>query len=144
MLEVSYNVKAVEVFSRIYDRLKHFNKRFIDEAGRLLISLIREEAPKKTGFLRESVRILDKGVKHVSVGPTAPYAIFVELGTKAHEILPRKAQALRFWIDGEIVFAKRVWHPGFPGKRYIQAAYEKAREQLPKLAEKILRELIGG
>ena len=113
MFEVVYDPAGVQALLTIEGRLEGFRQQFLDEASKLLIQLIREEAPKRSGKLRESVRVLDRGVDYVSVGPTAPYAIFVELGTRPHEILPRRAQALRFWVEGEIVFAKRVMHPGF-------------------------------
>ncbi len=38
--------------------------------------------------------------------------IYNDLGTKAHEILPKRRKFLKFTVGGGPVFARRVWHPG--------------------------------
>ena len=48
----------------------------------------------------------------VVVGNTAPHALYIEQGTRPHVILPRRARALRFEINGRVVYARRVNHPG--------------------------------
>lgn len=54
------------------------------------------------------------------------YASFVEEGTAAHEILPRRAGVLSFDVDGQQVFAKRVNHPGTPSMPFMGPALQKA------------------
>ncbi len=43
---------------------------------------------------------------------TAPHAAFVDKGTPPHLIVPRSARVLAFDVNGELVFARRVNHPG--------------------------------
>lgn len=81
--------------------------------------------PRRTGNLGRSIVVGNVGRDRAEVKATAGYAAFVELGTRAHEIKPRSAKALRFAPGGQarltgtprrgaqnIIFAKRVRHPG--------------------------------
>ena len=43
---------------------------------------------------------------------TAETSIFLNDGTRPHEIVPKNAKALRFETDGKVVFAARAQHPG--------------------------------
>ena len=66
-----------------------------------------------------------------------PHMLYQEMGTRPHPIRPRRFRVLRFLVNGESVFARRVQHPGTkpqhffsrglraaaPGVRRILAAY---------------------
>jgi hypothetical protein len=54
----------------------------------------------------------------------------LERGARAHEIAARNALALHFYWEGESVFFKRVWHPGYPGLHYMQSAVEEMRKDI--------------
>lgn len=43
---------------------------------------------------------------------TAPYAMYVEKGTRPHVIAARNVQFLRFMWHGVLTFRRRVMHPG--------------------------------
>ena len=59
------------------------------------------------------------------------YHIFLDEGTRPHEILPVRARYLRFVAkDGNLVFTKRVWHPGTKGFGFAGKAYHKAERVL--------------
>lgn len=45
-------------------------------------------------------------------GQKAPYALFVEDGTKPHAIQAKGGGSLRFVVGGHVVFRKSVQHPG--------------------------------
>src|SRR5512142_192851 len=51
---------------------------------------------RKTSNLEHSIRVLTVTQQSVTVAATAPYAAFVELGTKPHEITPNAKKALRW------------------------------------------------
>lgn len=58
----------------------------------------------------------------------------LEYGTREHEIVPVKAEALRFVIDGETIYTKHVDHPGtkpyaFASTTLVTASMEVARLQ---------------
>jgi hypothetical protein len=58
----------------------------------------------------------------VSIGKGTRHAIWIEDGTEAHEILPRRRKFLRFVQNGRVRFAKRVFHPGTKPTKFVQAA----------------------
>jgi len=76
----------------------------------------------RTGKLRTSMkgRSRSLGLFRVTanINADAPYARFVDEGTRAHIILPRNAPRLRFfWAKiGQWVSAKKVNHPGTTGR----------------------------
>lgn len=85
----------------------------------------------RTGRLRSSMRGSSKHLGlfrlRANIDATAPYALFVDEGTRAHVIVPRNAPRLVFfWARvGKWVAAKKVNHPGTTGrffsKRTIRA-----------------------
>lgn len=55
----------------------------------------------------------------------APYAKFVEEGTRPHLILPRRAKVLRFVQNGVVRFARGVFHPGTEPRPFMKDAAER-------------------
>jgi len=70
----------------------------------------------------------------VMFGNIHPAARFIEFGTIAHEILPVQRKALRFEKEGQIIFARRVFHPG---TRELWILSDAFREELEGLLGKI-------
>lgn len=106
-------------------------------AGTLLVSRMQAEAPVKTGALRQSIRYADG--KITAIG----YANFVAHGTRPHEIAPRSARVLAFQAGGQMVFARRVMHPGtrandFP-RRALEGATPGLRLLLRDQGEQLIR-----
>lgn len=56
---------------------------------------------------------------------TAKYAAAVHDGSGPHIIRARRKKALRFEMDGRVVFAKSVRHPGAPGRPFLRTAAEE-------------------
>lgn len=70
-----------------------------------------------------------------------PYGVFVRDGTRAHEILPRLKRVLRFEIDGSVVFAARVKHPGTKPNPYHLRVFRQLQPQVQEIIAKIGRSL---
>lgn len=71
----------------------------------------------RTKRLRQSIRRGGSGyagfMQFIAAGgKDAPYARFVESGTRAHTIRARRKPLLRFQVAGQWVSAKEVEHPG--------------------------------
>jgi hypothetical protein len=49
---------------------------------------------------------------------------FLEWGTKAHVISPKKGKMLRFAVAGNMVFARKVQHPGTRPRPFMRDARE--------------------
>lgn len=73
----------------------------------------------------------------VSAG--AGYAVFVELGTRAHVIKPKFRKALRFPTAGGFGFAKRVNHPGTRARFFLRNAVQKT---VPEMVNRIVPDAI--
>ena len=100
---------------------------------RRIVAQARQNAPVRTGNLARSIEadpIRFVGPFRIDTGVTAHanYAAAVHEGTRPHVIRPRVARALRFEMDGRVVFAKSVQHPGTRARPFLRnAADEVAR-----------------
>jgi len=110
------------------DQFKQWVDEFPEAVQRALeaaVPTIREmvkgltPAPGSTGELAESVEVT-VGPAALKIEWMAPYAQYVEFGAEPHTILPRTAKALKFMTkSGEIVYRKRVEHPGYSGWHFL-------------------------
>lgn len=60
----------------------------------------------------------------------APYAAPLFFGSRPHVIVPVRASALRFVVDGKVVFARRVNHPGNSARPFFDDAARWGGRQL--------------
>jgi hypothetical protein len=98
--------------------------------------------PRKTGNLGRSIGIGSVTSTLAETVATANYAAFVELGTRAHDIVPRTKKVLRFAVGGNrtlagrprsgasVVFAKRVRHPGTRAQPFMVPGAKRAIESV--------------
>lgn len=109
-----------------------------NEIAPVVKEAVRFNAPVRTGRLRDSVvmeRRARKGGIEITFLSDTPYAGYVERGTPAHMIYPRRARMLH-WVDpgGESVFRKEVHHPGTRANPFVDRAvmelYPWIRERL--------------
>jgi len=84
--------------------------------------------PVDTGFLRSyhfmNVKVMRTRVKG-TVGNRAKYAAAVHDGSGPHIIRARRKKALRFEVEGKVVFARSVRHPGTQGRPWLLEAAER-------------------
>lgn len=99
----------------------------------------------RTGYLRAGIvaRLLASSFRSVQweILSLAPYSRYVESGTRPHMILPRNGVALRFMMNGQEVFARKVNHPGTKAQPFMGPALLKAgrvmRRELELLPHKL-------
>jgi hypothetical protein len=58
----------------------------------------------------------------------ADTSVFLNEGTRPHELVPKNAKALRFETDGQVVFAARAQHPGTDADPFFDHGVERAEE----------------
>jgi len=90
--------------------------------------------PVDTGALRDDISV-DRGDTWAKLFNTLHYAPHVNFGTEAHTIEPDSAEALRFEVGGEEVFAAKVEHPGTDPTYYMTDAALEAFREMPKRIE---------
>ena len=113
----------------------------VKNAAEYAYALMSAKAPVRTGRLLGSVRKDVRGLE-ATIGPTVPYAIYVEYGTTPHEIRPVYASVLRFEVEGRIVFTHLVHHPGTRAQPFIRETAEATRDKIPELWSEIARDEI--
>jgi hypothetical protein len=74
---------------------------------------------------------------------TAETSVFLNDGTRPHEIVPRNAKALRFETDGKVVFAARAQHPGTAPDPFFDHGVERAEEVFAEELEAALDRILG-
>jgi hypothetical protein len=108
-------------------------------AGRLALKILSEvkiRTPVQSGIARNSVVIKEDKLGFI-IGTNLNYWNFIEEDTKPHEIVPKLAHALRFEINKEFRFAKKVHHPGTEGYHIFKNIVEDN-----DLLERFLKESI--
>lgn len=116
-----------------------------DELAAALADLVRNDKLSggvlntRSGALGESIAAsvtADADGVLASVGSEGDvkYAAIQEYGGKtgAHEILPLKAHALAFAVDGAQRFARRIEHPGslIPERSYLRSALDDMKDEI--------------
>lgn len=118
-------------------------KDLLRQMSLLSVAEAKALVPRKTGNLARTIRVgsvTDEKAELLAGGEHGVgYAKFVERGTKAHEIVPRNAKALRFAATpggrrlsgrprtgASVVFAKRVRHPGTKAQPFLLPGAERA------------------
>lgn len=96
----------------------------------------------KTGALRQSLynREIPTGREVGHDTQRAPHAVFVQLGTRPHEISPKDKKALRWASGGEFIFASLVQHPGYIGDAYLISAATAAVREFRRIIDDIFKE----
>jgi hypothetical protein len=102
----------------------------------------RHNKPGGTGALFQSLfnRQIPGGREVGHDGQRAPHAIFVQLGTKAHEIRPKDKKTLRWASGGKFFFARKVRHPGYRGDGYLIDAATLAVQKFSAIVSNTLKD----
>lgn len=128
-------------FEGFLGRVVGVEERLVEEVAESALGAARQLVPVRSGRLSRSLRIEPRGrlERHVVMGGArAPHAPYVEHGTRPHLIRPRRARALRFEVDGEIIYARLVHHPGTSPMEVMARAAEEALKELPGIARRTI------
>lgn len=104
-------------------------------ADRVVI-LAKPRIPYRTGKTRGSIRRANATLRKARV--TGFYPVnFIDAGTKAHDVAPKKAKVLRFNIGGQPKFAKKAHIPQKAARPFKKEVARKALEQTDMLGRLI-------
>lgn len=118
--ELRARMKAIRGFFKPYGKLWAEDVR--GESKRHLAQT------RDSGRTERSVRVRNASQRKATV--VAHYAAyFIDAGVKRHEIKPRTRKTLRFESGGNIVFTKRVNHPGYRARPFRQRIAEAALQR---------------
>ena len=93
---------SVEGLPQLRSRLKAIspNPAMMRALGISAVAEQKKLVPRRTGNLGRSIGIGSVTPTVVETIAGANYATFVELGTRPHEIVPKRAKVLRFAVGG--------------------------------------------
>lgn len=96
--------------------------QYLLKLGARVARLAKAQVGVDTGALKRSInyRVVSRyGGLTAIIGSDNRIAALHHEGTRPHIILPRRAQTLRFYSRGRIVYSKVVHHPGTKPNRYL-------------------------
>ena len=118
----------------------------LERTAATVVNYAQHNAPSKNGDLRRSISYRRTATGFL-VGVGAKYGIYVDQGTKAHTIYPRKAKVLAFQKDGKWVFAKKINHPGTKATHFFTDAVEDgqtyANAEMKRAVAKVIKYITG-
>ena len=98
----------------------------------------------RTGFLQNSIGWRLLGKYQAKVFANAKYASFIEYGTHAHKIKPKRRKALRWEEEGQYFFAKSVWHPGSKEYPFFYADFDNRKKAVAREFIETIEEFLDG
>lgn len=131
------------------DDLNRYWKKGRENVGEFAKERIQFHVPKKTRNLEKSVTIVKKGDDQVighdkdktktqdgkhSYGDIVYYGI-----RRGYWIYPKNASVLKFEVNGETIFAKKVYIPPRPGNKFIDRTVIDMRQN--KVSNILVQEL---
>lgn len=133
MIETRVTIQGLE---RLHEALMKAPELTINEISNaversafIIQSMAVKEAPVNKqaggGNLRQNIRAKMLTKTKAQIESRAPYSIFVEEGTRPHEIKTKNRLVLANKRTGEI-FGKHVHHPGTRPNPYMRRALEKS------------------
>lgn len=140
MIEVKVKTSGLKIEAL---NLKPAISRLISELSEYTEKTMQEEAPERTGALRKSIRKTVSGFE-AEIGPQAPYAVYLEYGTRPHAITPVRARVLRFEVGGEVVFTRLVHHPGSKPNPFLRRTTDKTMRKVPSTWMNVWEEAVSG
>lgn len=122
-----FNVKVDGKFLKtIFSKLRRVVFRTFELTAIDISGNIEENAPQDHGRLAGSFVLIKKNPRHFEIFTDVEYADVQDQGRPHYIIKPKEKKALRFVYKGDIVFAKKVKHPGLKGKHYVQKSIDRA------------------
>jgi len=130
--------------SKLADAMRHTaaqsqitTQQVLIGASNQILAEMESRVPVDSGRLRTSLRIKVEADR-VTIGPDdsiADYGGYVEFGTKPHVIRPKTpGGVLVFKMNGTLVYAKKVNHPGTKAQPFVRPAFEAWVDSLGTMA----------
>ena len=95
--------------TKLSNNKQMFEKEFLDTVGQMVLTMIRQVAPKDTGDYAKSWKIVKQTSKYIEIDTDQPDLWYwLEYGTQPHTIRPKNADALALPFG----FFKYVDHKG--------------------------------
>jgi hypothetical protein len=107
------------------------------------LNVIKERTPRKTGDTAKSWTIHyhksgDSNTWEIRPDGKEDIITFLEFGTKPHVIEPKDEDGvLVFEIEGETIFAKKVFHPGTKPLGFVRLTQEDLDKSVTEIIDRL-------
>jgi hypothetical protein len=99
-----------------------------------VVAIARPQVPVRTGRTRQSIRRGRLSQKKATV--VGSYVTnFIDAGTKAHDISPKRGKRLKFEAGSRTVFAKKVHKRSTAARPFKKEAAQRALEKVDILSD---------
>lgn len=120
---------------KLQSGLSRLPREILEQGSATIENDLKRNVPVRTGKLRDSI-VREVYDTSASIRTSSGYGRFVNDGTRPHDIFPKFGRFLRFEINGRVIYAKRVHHPGFAGRHFVELTLS---DSMPKIMELIKR-----
>ena len=114
------------------DRIPAILDRGVEQTAREAFRDSQQYVPVDEGDLKQSGKVRRLSTGRWEIRYTEDYAVAVERGHGGYTVTPDTAEALRFEIDGTVVYAQKAEIPPRDGVWYLKRAVEEHRTDHPR------------
>lgn len=124
-----------QTYKTAIDLQRYIVKEHLTAAGGYSATQLHRKTGRLARSIQQQVTSLNSGViGRVYSAGNIPYARIHEYGgrTSAHVIEAKNAKSLAFMMNGEMMFRRRVNHPGssIPERSYMRASLKENKEKI--------------
>lgn len=102
-------------------------QRFLERKAAQVAVLARANSVSN-GSISQGIVVGPVEGNKIKVISTNIHTLLVHNGSRPHPIFPRRRGGfLRFVVDGRVVYARKVNHPGYKGNPFLTDALKQAR-----------------
>jgi len=142
-MKIKLDTKDYEIKFRVLrSAVRNFAPRLILKGTETVAEIMRGIVPVDTGALRDSIQT-DIQPLRGEVSTNTGYGLFVDQDTAEHEIRAKAGKSLRFVIDGQVFFRKKVVIPARRGAKFVQQTIGVFRQRWIRMLADTWNELIG-
>ena len=105
-------------------------------ATRTVRDVASERITSRTGTYMRGIKATLVRPQTVRVEARAAHSLYLERGTRPHVIVPVRAMFLRFTVGTQVVFARRVNHPGTRAYNILRDGVRRSGTRLNQIARR--------
>lgn len=136
-MEIQVDISRLEELAKIVEEKVMINVK--EDVATELNTTLQQKSPFKTGKLSRGWNFKKVGAEIV-VENNVDYIGMVINGTRPHEIRPKNKKVLAFKINGQMIFAKYVKHPGTKPNDFVDKSIAVIDNDIERFVNKALKE----
>ncbi len=136
-LEIKIDVSRLEQLANIIKNTAIVNIE--EDIATELSRDLKRTSPIKSGKSANGWNFKKVGAQIV-VENSVPHTLFLINGTRPHDIFPKNKSVLAFKMNGRMIYAKHVKHPGTKPNDFVDKSIARIEGDINSIVNKILKE----